>query len=495
MLHFLNKKNQELIDSPSFLVYSIVLYYYSKAALVSCIITNATWCFCTAGFSLLSACCGNDKPSTVAPGASSGRKRSVALLVLSIGIAFGFQYGVAPYIVSMGIIKNYVTDAWLAGCDDYETDALTENCAGQAGVYRSALSALIFFVMTAIAVTCRRTANREAWPAKYVLFVFLVLAMCFIPNEPLFLDIYLNIARIGGIFFILFQQIVFVDLAHNWNDGWVEKSEKAEAEESGSGKKWLIAILVSAASLFMASIVGWALLFYFFGGCSTNIAFISVTIILCILVTCAQLSGTEGSLLASSIISAYATMLCYNAIARNPEPQCNPQLGNDDALSVAIGIGLTLISLGYVGWSTTADSTLGGSNDDSMEGGDDKIEVAATRSSEEKGKTVGGVVLTNYQSTDREEPSTIPATNEEAEGNIPNTFSNNWKLNIALALVTCWFSMALTGWGSIQADGNVANPQVGKVNMWIIIASQWVALVLYAWTLVAPRLFPDRDFS
>ena len=465
--------------------------------MVTCIVANVTWCFCTAGFSLLGTCCGNDKPSTVAPGASSGRKRSVTLLFLSIGIAFGFQYGVAPYIVGLGFIKNYVTDAWLNGCENYETDALTQNCAGQAGVYRSAFSALIFFVMAAIAVTCRRTANREAWPAKFVLFFCMVLGSCFIPNEPVFLDIYLNIARIGGIFFILFQQIVFVDLAHNWNDGWIEKSDKAESEESGSGKAWLIAILVSAASLFFASIVGWALLFSFFGGCSTNVAFISVTIILCILVTCAQLSGTEGSLLASSIISAYATMLCYNAIARNPEPECNPQLGDDDVLSVAIGIILTLVSLGYVGWSTTADSTLGGSNDDSIEDGGEKIEVTATRSTEGKGK-VGGVVLTNYQSTDHEEPSTTPNDGdgaEEVEGNIPNIFSNNWKLNIALALVTCWFSMALTGWGSIQADGNVANPQVGKVNMWIIIASQWVALVLYAWTLLAPRFFPDRDFS
>jgi hypothetical protein len=322
--------------------------------------------------------------------------------------------------------------------------------------------------------------------------------MCFVPNEPFFLDIYLNIARVGGIFFILFQQVVFVDLAHNWNDGWVEKSDKAEAEEAGSGKKWLIAILVSAATLFTASIVGWGLLFHFFGGCSTNLAFVSVTVVLCILVTGAQLSGTEGSLLGSSLISAYATMLCYNAVTRNPNPECNPHLGDDDVLSVVIGVGLTVVSLGYVGWSTTADRTLGGPSSDNAEDGDETIKEAATRSTEERGK-VGGIV-TNYQSTDAEEAAATKNNNsfvdtEEAEGIVPNTFSNNWKLNIALALVTCWFSMALTGWGSIQAGGNVANPQVGEVNMWIIIASQWVALLLYAWTLVAPRLFPNRDFS
>jgi hypothetical protein len=409
---------------------------------------------------------------------------------LAIAISFAFQYGVAPYIVGISI-SNYVTSAWLSGCD-YDNDALTENCAGQAGVYRAALAALIFFVLAGVAVCCKRTANREAWPAKYVLYLFLVLGFCFVPNDPLFLAVYLNIARIGAIFFILFQQVVFVDMAHNWNDGWVEKSDQAESEEPGSGKKWLMAILASAVFLFVVSIVGWALLFYFFKGCRINLAFISMTILLVLIATVAQLWGTEGSLLSSSLISAYATMLCYNAITRNPDPVCNPQLGDDDALSVIIGIGLTVVSLGYVGWSTTADKTLGSNQDE-----DTEVEANGAQNQSTRDKTKVGGLVTNYDSTSKDEevPTHGDLAGEEEDANIPNTFSNNWKLNLALAIVTCWFSMALTGWGSIQANGTVTNPQVGRVNMWIIIASQWVALLLYVWTLVAPKLFPDRDFS
>uniref|UniRef100_A0A7S4AMX4 Serine incorporator n=1 Tax=Pseudo-nitzschia australis TaxID=44445 RepID=A0A7S4AMX4_9STRA len=463
------------------------------ASIISCIVTSATFCFCSASASLMSACCGNDKSSSIAPGASSGRKRSVLLLCLAIAIAFGFQYWVAKYIVNIGI-DNYVTNAWLSGCEDFETKALTERCAGQAGVYRSAFSALIFFLLAAVAVSCKRTANREAWPAKYALFLFLVLGMCFVPNEPLFTNIYLNIARVGAVFFILFQQVIFVDLAYNWNDGWVERSNDAENEENGSGKKWLIAILVSAAFLLLASIVGWGLLFYFFGGCGTNIAFIAITIILSLSVIVAQLSGNEGSLLASSLITAYATMLCYSAVARNPNAACNPQLNTDDVLSICIGAGLTIVSLGYVGWSATADSTLD-STVTIDEDDDDGNKDSARSSSEDKSKITG--VVSNYQSTkDEDEESRVIDTEERSlNGNIPDTFSNNWKLNLALAAVTCWFSMVLTGFGLIQADGNVANPQIGEVNMWMIIASQWFALLLYTWTLIAPRIFPDREFS
>lgn len=248
----------------------------------------------------------------MSPGAASGRKRSVLLLFIAIAIAFAFQYGIAKAIVGFDY-SNYVTEAWLSGCQDYETDILIERCAGYAGVYRSAFSAVVFYILAALAVACKRTANREAWPAKYVLFLFLVLGMCFVPNDPLFSTVFLNIARVGGALFILVQQVIFVDLAFNWNDSWVERSNQAEAEENGSGKKWLMAILVSVAILVIGSIVAWVLLFYFYGGCSSNTAFIAVTVVFSLAITAAQLTGEEGSLLSSAMVTAYATSLCYSA--------------------------------------------------------------------------------------------------------------------------------------------------------------------------------------
>ena len=67
------------------------------------------------------------------------------------------------------------------------------------------------------------------------------------------------------------------------------------------------------AILFVGSIIGWALLFTYFSGCSTNTAFIVVTVVFCIVITAAQLFGEEGSLLSSAMVSAYATSLCYSA--------------------------------------------------------------------------------------------------------------------------------------------------------------------------------------
>ena len=510
---------------------------------MSCIVTSVTFCLCSAVTSLLGACCGNDKASTIAPGAQSGRKRSVVLLLISIGLAFAYQYGVAHFILhtlrttptasstttstmtdyTMNVNAvaayvpgvNYVVDCWLSGCTQYDySEELLARCVGHSGVYRSALSAFLFFIVAAMAVVCKRTANREGWPAKYIVFLVVTVGMIFVPNTPLFVDVYLTIARIGAVIFILFQQIVLVDIAHNWNDGWVVRADHADTEHSGAGKKWFIAIVVSAGLLFVSSLVGWGLLYAYFGGttsCTTNTILITMTIVLSLLVTVAQLSGTEGSLLASGLITSYATMLCYNAVTRNPNPICNPTLvggdTNSDTLSMIIGLGLTIVSLCYVGWSTTADSTLGGNNSSSNNNENDIDTTNNDQEQRASSSKISGVVINTYDSTtmdsddgddtvrggDRNEDA---STTTNTSDTIPNNFSNNWKLNIALAAVTCWYSMVLTSFGAIAgADGTVANPQVGTINMWIIIGSQWCALLLYTWTLVAPRLFPDRDFS
>ncbi len=84
---------------------------------------------------------------------------------------------------------------------------------------------------------------------------------------------------------------------------------------------------------------------------------------------------------------------------------------------------------------------------------------------------------------------------EEPEDGVPVTFSTSWKMNIILAAICCWYAMVLTSWGSVVASGNIANPSAGQTSMWMVIASQWLILALYLWTLVAPKLFPDRDFS
>ena len=80
--------------------------------------------------------------------------------------------------------------------------------------------------------------------------------------------------------------------------------------------------------------------------------------------------------------------------------------------------------------------------------------------------------------------------------------SQVWKLNVVMVLICCFVAMTLTGWGTLErieeqddANYHAANPTVGRFNMAMIGISQWCAILLYIWTLTAPVIFPDRDFS
>jgi hypothetical protein len=110
------------------------------------------------------------------------------------------------------------------------------------------------------------------------------------------------------------------------------------------------------------------------------------------------------------------------------------------------------------------------------------------------------VVVPPVSSTRRdneEDPDDPPSSTV----NDPNqtSFSNSYQINVILLLVSCWYAMTLTDWGRIPGTDTVlpsaSNPNVGRVSMWIIIASQWIMFLLYVWSLLAPKIFPDRDFS
>jgi serine incorporator 1/3 len=286
----------------------------------------------------------------------------------------------------------------------------------------------------------------------------------------------------------------------------VEKSNKAELEKSGSGRKWLASILVFSAIFFVGAFGGLIYMFFEFTGCVTNNLFISLTLIFCVALPIAQMAGGEGSLLSVACISAWATYLCYTAVSKNPDASCNPRFGDSSPISIAFGLAITLLSLAWAGWSYTAEDKLTDHNATNA-----KDEPTSVKTSEEEledgiqpKRAVTGVVVMQ-SGTDTTSPDEIgnnnnvestPTDDSNTESVRPLKASNAWKLNVALAVVSCWSAMTLTQWGVIQSkDGTIANRDIGNVGMWVIIGSQWFVLTLYLWTLVAPRLFPNRDFS
>ena len=59
----------------------------------------------------------------------------------------------------------------------------------------------------------------------------------------------------------------------------------------------------------------------------------------------------------------------------------------------------------------------------------------------------------------------------------------------------CSALQVLTNWATLQLSDSMSDPKAGSAAMWLQAAGQWVALLLYCWSLVAPAVFPNRDFG
>lgn len=62
-----------------------------------------------------------------------------------------------------------------------------------------------------------------------------------------------------------------------------------------------------------------------------------------------------------------------------------------------------------------------------------------------------------------------------------------------LCLGALYVMMTLTNWYSPSSDFNTLNYNMPA--LWVKISSTWVCLALYVWTLVAPLILRNREFS
>jgi hypothetical protein len=65
--------------------------------------------------------------------------------------------------------------------------------------------------------------------------------------------------------------------------------------------------------------------------------------------------------------------------------------------------------------------------------------------------------------------------------------------HVMFALASLFVMMTLTSWN--EPSAKVSETHDNSASMWVKMISSWLCSGLYIWTLVAPILLPDRDFS
>lgn len=334
-------------------------------------------------------------------------------------------------------------------------------------VLRVSLGNFLFFGILALIMIGVKDQNDKrdswhhgGWTVKAVIWLLLVVLAFFLPDVVIV--VYGFISKFGAGMFLLIQVIILLDCTHAWNDAWVEKDEQ----------KWYIALLAVSVGCYIAAFTVLGLLFIWFNpsgyDCGLNIFFIVMTMILAFVFGVIALHPkVSGSLLPASVISLYCAYVCYTGLSSEPHDyECNG-LNKSRAISTStlvLGMLTTVLSVLYSALRAGSSTTF--------------------LSPPSSPKSAGSKPLLE----DVEEGKT---KKEEKEAK-PVSYSYSF-FHLIFALASMYSAMLLSGWTSTSESSDLID--VGWTSVWVRIGTEWVTAGLYIWTLVAPLLFPDREFA
>ncbi|XP_034921289.1 uncharacterized protein [Populus alba] len=403
------------------------------------------------------AACACNACTTVVSGISrrSARIAYCGLFALSLIVSWILREVAAPLMEQIPWINHFHKTPdreW------FETDA----------VLRVSLGNFLFFTILAIMMVGvknqkdpRDSLHHGGWMGKVVCWCLLVIFMFFLPNE--IVSFYESISKFGSGLFLLVQVVLLLDFIHGWNDKWVGYDKQF----------WYAALFAVSFVCYVGTFAFSGLLFHWFTAsgqdCGLNTFFIVMTLIFAFVFAVIALHpAVNGSVLPASVISLYCMYLCYSGLSSEPrEYECNGLHRHSKAVSTStftIGLLTTVLSVVYSAVRAGSSTTLLSPPSSPRAGADKPLLPLDSKPSEQ----------------------------EEKEKAKPVTYSYTF-FHIIFSLASMYSAMLLTGWStSVGESGKLVD--VGWPSVWVRILTGWATAGLYIWSLVAPILFPDREF-
>ncbi|KAJ4940409.1 hypothetical protein JOQ06_026712 [Pogonophryne albipinna] len=466
-------------------------------------------CLCSSATCLLCSCCPSTRNSTVT--------RIIYAFILLLGTI------VACIMLSPGVdqqlkrIPGFCEDGAGSSIPGMQADVNCEMFVGYKAVYRICFGMSMWFLgFSILMINIKNSRDPRAaihngfWFFKFAALVAVTVGAFYIPDGP-FTYTWFVVGSGGAFCFILIQLVLLVDFAHSWNESWVEKME------TGSSRCWYAALLVVTLINYIMSFTAVVLFFIFYtkpDGCSINKFFISFNVLFCLVgsflsvLPKVQESQTRSGLLQSSIITLYTMYLTWSAMTNEPDRECNPSLlslfqqiavptlaplemenqtavlilGPDteepvltspylpwwDAQSI-VGLAIFVLCILYSSIRSSSTSQV------------NKLTMASKDSA---------ILAEEGSSSDLSEEAPGPRRVEDNERDLVQ-YSYSF-FHFMLFLASLYIMMTLTNWYSPDADYTVTSSWPA---VWVKITSSWMCLALYVWTLVAPMILTNRDFS
>uniref|UniRef100_A0AAZ3RX86 Serine incorporator 2 n=2 Tax=Oncorhynchus tshawytscha TaxID=74940 RepID=A0AAZ3RX86_ONCTS len=332
----------------------------------------------------------------------------------------------------------------------------------------------------------RAAIQNGFWFFKFLILVGITVGAFFIPDGT-FHTVWFYFGVVGSFIFIVIQLILLIDFAHSWNKIWVGNAEE------GNSKCWFAGLL-SFTFLHYALAFTSVVLFYIYytqpNGCTEHKVFISLNLIFSVIISIVSIlpkvqeAQPQSGLLQASLISLYTMYVTWSAMTNNPNRKCNPSLlslvsnvsSSEPTPTSAPGQVQWWDAQSIVGLVIFLFCTLYASIRSSSNTQVNKLMQT------EEGGSYGGEGEVGEDDVRR-------AVDNEEEG---VSYSYSF-FHFHLCLASLYIMMTLTNW--YQPDTTTQAMQSSMPAVWVKISSSWLGLGLYLWTLLAPLMFPDRDFS
>ena len=343
------------------------------------------------------------------------------------------------------------------------------DCLGVSSIYRMSLTLVslhfIIIIFSLCGQNCANVIARDCWSFK-ILFIFgLYFAFLFLPNS--FFLIYADVARYLSVLFLIYQIVVTTSFAHILNIHLVEG-----LDQSGHCKYsfWLIFLSI----LFAGLICYWEVMSLInFSDKIYNIIIVSISILFGVGLTGLSVSNVVNRkrLLTSLYIFSFMAYMTWSSLYSQPkESQSDVKFSFVD---ITVGLFYLFMAVSYLGFYIKKNTQ------------------SNALSAEQKEINKSPVLEEESPDKDKE---LLPQEDNLKNENVIT--AAHFYFHIFMMFMSVYYSMVLTNWTVVEgsAESFKLMPQ-SMVSFWIKLSAVLVSGLLYLWVMLAPVLFPDREFN
>eukprot|EP00010_Vexillifera_abyssalis_P001721 CAMPEP_0201552564 /NCGR_PEP_ID=MMETSP0173_2-20130828/16787_1 /ASSEMBLY_ACC=CAM_ASM_000268 /TAXON_ID=218659 /ORGANISM="Vexillifera sp., Strain DIVA3 564/2" /LENGTH=215 /DNA_ID=CAMNT_0047963065 /DNA_START=721 /DNA_END=1368 /DNA_ORIENTATION=+ len=194
-----------------------------------------------------------------------------------------------------------------------------------------------------------------------------------------------------------------------------------------------------------------------------------------------QQASQHIGILQSAVVFGYSTYLMWDAMLSEPADAlaCStfPMGAVTDNVSIIIGSIFSVVAVCWIAVRVASSHAF--SFSDTTSNGDIDLEVFSASAHDDDEDTTTSLIEDDQALDDEQEQV---------------AYSYAF-FHFVFVLACMYVSMLLTNWQLIGGSSDTLEVSSGWPATWIKVIASWFSNLLYAWTIFAPMLLKDRDFS